>query len=477
MGDRTGFLTWQRKTPVERDALDRQADFDEFAEHQPQAELRKQGSRCMDCGVPFCMSGCPVHNRMPEFNELVADDRWREALDRLHATNNFPEFTGRVCPAPCEGSCVLGINARPVSIKSLESAIVDRGFAEGWIVPRPPERRTGRRVAVVGSGPAGLACADQLNRAGHTVTVFERADRIGGLLRYGIPPMKLGKDVVQRRVDLMAAEGVSFRTNVSVGTQYPVARLLAEHDAVVLCCGATRPRELDIEGRGLGGIHLAMSFLQASQKSLEDSDHADGQYIDARDRDVVVIGGGDTGTDCVATALRHGCRSVRQFEILPRPPETRAGDNPWPEYPRVYLLDYGQKEAAARFGADPRQYTVMTQAFHGDEDGRVKALQTVQTDGAFAALPDTEATVEADLVLLALGFLGPEHPLADALGVARDDHSNLKADFGDFATSVEGVFAAGDARRGQSLVVWAIREGRGAAREVDRYLMGESRLP
>jgi glutamate synthase (NADPH/NADH) small chain len=382
-----------------------------------------------------------------------------------------------VCPAPCEGSCVLGINAPAVAIKSIENAIVDRAFEEGWIVPEPPIRRTGRRVAVVGSGPAGLACADQLNRAGHQVTVFERADRIGGLLRYGIPPMKLGKDVVQRRVDLLAAEGIVFKASVDVGTAYPVSRLVAEHDALVLAVGATRPRDLKIEGRELDGVHFAMEFLQANQKSIEDSGLKDGAAIRATDRDVIVIGGGDTGTDCVATAIRDGCRSLTQFEIMPQPPGERGEANPWPEWPRVYKLDYGQKEAAARFGSDPREYLLMTRAFYGDGDGRVSGLETVSLDTGGMPMPGSERTYKTDLVLLAMGFTGPELGLVGALGVDRDERSNVRAEYGAFQTSVPGVFAAGDVRRGQSLVVWAINEGRGAARAVDRYLMGESALP
>ena len=494
MGKPTGFLEHERRDPEKRPATERVADWAEFQRHRPDDELRRQGARCMDCGIPFChsgivlagmASGCPIHNRIPEWNDLVYRGKWREALENLQSTNNFPEFTGRVCPAPCEGACVLGINAPAVAIKSIEAAIVDRGFDEGWIVPNPPERRTGRRVAVVGSGPAGLACADQLNRAGHLVTVLERDDRIGGLLTYGIPPMKLDKSVVERRLALLRAEGITFQTRTEVGRDYPATRLFAEFDAVVLCCGATRARDLDVEGRKLTGIHLAMDFLHQSTRSLLDSGHADGSYIDASGKDVVVIGGGDTGTDCVATSLRHGCRSVRQLEILERPPEVRAGNNPWPQWPRTYLLDYGQAEAAARFGGDPRRFATMTRAFRGDADGQVTGLETVAVRWEADALgqrrieevPGTEEVIPADLVLLALGFLGPENRLLDVLGVARDERTNVLADHGDFGTSVEGVFAAGDCRRGQSLVVWAIEEGRGAARECDRYLMGETRLP
>jgi glutamate synthase (NADPH/NADH) small chain len=429
-------------------------------------------------------SGCPINNLIPEWNDLVYRGLWREALERLHKTNNFPEFTGRVCPAPCEGSCVLGINEEPVTIKAIECAIVDRGFEEGWILPEPPARRTGKKVAVVGSGPAGLAAAAQLNRAGHWVTVFERADRIGGLLAYGIPNMKLDKRIVQRRIDLMAAEGVKFVTNCEVGKDFPAERLRKEFDAVVLCGGATKARDLPVEGRNLKGIHFAMEFLHANTKSLLDNGLADGSYISAKDKDVIVIGGGDTGTDCVGTSLRHGCRTLLQFEILPMPPEQRAPDNPWPQWPKVYRLDYGQEEALALFGRDPREYCITTKKFVGDENGHVKELHTMRVEWARdngrvvpKEIPGTERVFPAQLVLLAMGFLGPENQLLDQLGVEKDARSNARAEHGSFATSVPGVFAAGDMRRGQSLVVWAINEGRGAARECDRYLMGTTVLP
>jgi len=493
MGKPTGFLEYPRELPLVRHPAERIGDWSEFHEHTQDEKLQRQGARCMDCGVPFChtgalldgmASGCPINNLIPEWNDLVYRGLWREALDRLHSTNNFPEFTGRVCPAPCEGSCVLGINEPPVTIKSIECAIIDKGFDEGWVVPEPPAQRTGKKVAVVGSGPAGLAAAAQLNRAGHWVTVFERADRIGGLLMYGIPNMKLDKGTVQRRVDLMAAEGVCFVTNTEVGKDYPADQLLKDFDAVVLCGGATQARDLPIEGRQLRGIHLAMEFLHANTKSLLDSSHADGNYISARGNDVIVIGGGDTGTDCVGTAMRHGCRSLVQFEILPMPPETRAADNPWPQWPKVYRLDYGQEEAQAVFGRDPREYCVTTKRFVGDESGRVQELHTMRVEWSRdngrvipKEVPGTERVFPAQLVLLAMGFLGPENQLIDKLGVEKDPRSNAKAEHGKFATSVPGVFAAGDMRRGQSLIVWAINEGRGAARECDRYLMGETALP
>ncbi len=495
MGKPTGFMEFPRELPLVRAPAERVASWEEFHGHGDDALLANQGARCMDCGVPFChtgtliegmASGCPINNLIPEWNDLVYRGLWREALERLHKTNNFPEFTGRVCPAPCEGSCVLGISEPPVTIKNIEQAIIDRGFDEGWVVPQPPLVRTGKKVAVVGSGPAGLACAAQLNRAGHFVTVFERADRVGGLLTYGIPNMKLDKRIVQRRVDLLAAEGIAFLTNCEVGKDYPAAKLRSEHDAVVLCGGATRPNDFfaRTEGRELHGIHFAMEFLHANTKSLLDSNHADGRYISAKGKDVVVLGGGDTGTDCVGTALRHGCKSILQLEIVPLPPLSRAPDNPWPQWPKVYRLDYGQEEASALFGADPRRYAVQTTRFGGDERGWVRELHTTRVEwvkdngrALARAIPGTEQVFPAQLVLFALGFGGPESPVLDQLGVEKDGRSNAKAEHGKYATNVPGVFAAGDMRRGQSLIVWAINEGRGAARECDRYLMGASDLP
>src|SRR5215211_1062933 len=379
MGKPTGFKEFQRQAVPYRDPLERVKDFLEIFTAPADVLLRTQGARCMDCGVPFCQSdtGCPIDNLIPEWNDLVYQGRWKDALDRLHKTNNFPEFTGRTCPAPCEGACVLGITDPPVTIKNIENAIIDRGFAEGWVRAEPPITRSGKRVAVIGSGPSGLAAAAQLNKAGHKVTVFERADRIGGLLMYGIPNMKLDKSLVLRRVDQMAKEGVNFVTNTEVGKNYPAEKLLSEFDAVVLCTGATKGRDLPIEGRNLKGIHFAMEFLHSNTKSLLDSGHADGNYITAADKHVVVIGGGDTGTDCVGTSLRHQCKSLVQFEILPRPPDTRPPDNPWPEWPRIYRLDYGQEEAKARFGDDPRIYLIQTEKFVGDQNGHVKELHTV----------------------------------------------------------------------------------------------------
>jgi glutamate synthase (NADPH) small chain len=495
MGKPTGFIEFTRELPAYRPPAERISDWSEFHEHMPDGKLRDQGARCMDCGVPFChtgtliggmASGCPINNLIPEWNDLVYRGLWQEALERLHKTNNFPEFTGRVCPAPCEGSCVLGISDPPVTIKNIECAIIDKGFDEGWVVPEPPAKRTGKKIAVVGSGPAGLACAAQLNRAGHWVTVFERADRLGGLLMYGIPNMKLDKRIVQRRVDLMGAEGVKFVTSTEVGKDYPASQLRAEFDAIALCGGATKPNDFFTRtpGRNLQGIVFAMEFLHANTKSLLDSNHADRNYISASGKDVIVIGGGDTGTDCVGTAMRHGCRSLLQLEIIPRPPLERAPDNPWPQWPRVYKLDYGQEEAKSLWGNDPRRYAVQTTKFIDDGSGRVGAIETVDVewvkDNGRAVprnMPGTEKVVPAQLVLLAMGFSGPENQLLDQLSVEKDTRSNAKAELGKFGTSAPGVFAAGDMRRGQSLIVWAIAEGRQAAREVDRYLMGETSLP
>ena len=493
MGKPTGFIEYLREIPLDRSAIERIKDWKEFHYHMPEDKLRTQGARCMDCGVPFChtgqlisgmASGCPINNLIPEWNDLVYRGLWQEALDRLHKTNNFPEFTGRVCPAPCEGSCVLGIHSPPVTIKNIEASIADRGWDEGWITAEPPAVRTGKKVAVVGSGPAGLCAAAQLNKAGHTVTVFERADRIGGLLMYGIPNMKLDKALVQRRVDLMAKEGVSFKTNTEIGKDIPAKQLLDEFDAIVLCTGATKGRDLPIEGRNLKGIHFAMEFLHHNTRSLLDQKW-NGSFISAKAKDVMVIGGGDTGTDCVGTSMRHGCNSLVQLEILPRPPMERAKDNPWPEWPKVYRLDYGQEEAAAKFGHDPRVYLTTAKKFVGDAHGQVKEVHTVEIEwgkddqGRFMPkeVPGTEKVRPAQLVLLAMGFLGPEQPLLEALGVERDPRTNVKADYGKFQTNIPKVFAAGDARRGQSLVVWAFNEGRAAARECDRFLMGKTDLP
>jgi glutamate synthase (NADPH/NADH) small chain len=494
MGKPTGFIEYLRELPVDRAPLQRLGDWKEFHPHLEEKRLRQQGARCMDCGVPFChtgklisgmASGCPINNVIPEWNDLVYRGLWREALDRLHMTNNFPEFTGRVCPAPCEGSCVLGINDPPVTIKNIEAEIIDRGWEEGWVLPETPKSRTGKRVAVIGSGPAGLAAAEQLNRAGHLVTVLERDDRPGGLLMYGIPNMKLDKrEVVMRRLELMEQSGIKFVCDANVGDNVEAQLLLRDFDATVICTGATQPRDLPVEGRNLSGVHFAMEYLTASTRALLDGG-PDKCPIHARGKDVVVIGGGDTGTDCVGTALRQGCSSLLQIEIMARPPVDRAADNPWPEWPKVYKLDYGQEEAAAKFGADPRVYLTTVKKFVGDAEGRLKELVTVQVKwerndrGQFGPVevPGTEQVRPAQLALLAMGFLGPEQALLKDLGVECDTRSNVRAEHGQFATSLKGVFAAGDCRRGQSLVVWAINEGRGVARECDRYLMGKTELP
>lgn len=495
MANPTGFLEIERKLAADRDPAERLIDWLEVKSPMSEQATKDQASRCMDCGIPFCHSGdssvaprvagCPINNLIPEWNDLVYRGRWQDAIDRLHKTNNFPEFTGRVCPAPCEDSCVLGINAPPVAIKNQEYNIIERAFKEGWVKANPPKTRTGKKVAVVGSGPAGLAAAAQLNSAGHKVTVYERADRIGGLLMYGIPNMKLQKEIVERRIDLMREEGIEFKTGVEVGKDIPVTRLNDDYDALLIATGATVPRDLPVEGRQLEGVHFAMEFLGKNTKSLLDSNLEDGNYISAKDKHVVVIGGGDTGTDCVGTSLRHKCAQVTQLEIMPQPPEERAADNPWPEFKRTLKRDYGQDEAIAIQGEDPRRYLVMTQKLEGNEQGQVTAVHTVKIEWTKNAsgqmvpqpVPGSEEVIKADLVLLAMGFLGPEAAIIDELGVEKDARSNAKAEYGEYATSAKGVFAAGDARRGQSLIVWAINEGRGAAQAIDTFLMGKSYLP
>jgi glutamate synthase (NADPH/NADH) small chain len=509
MAKPTGFYEYERALPPDRPPEERVKDWKEFhTVFKTEEESRIQAARCMDCGTPFChsgvmydgaVSGCPINNLIPEWNDLVYRGLWRQALNRLRLTNNFPEFTGRVCPAPCEGACTVGSIPLPaIAIKNNEVSIIDRGWEEGWLKPSLPAIRTGKKVAVIGSGPAGLACADQLNQAGHEVTVYERADRVGGILTYGIPNMKLDKKVVARRVDLMAAEGVRFVTGTEVGAVAKDGKSLkaediaAKNDAVVIASGSTRPRDLGIEGRKFAGIRFAMEFLTANTKSLLDSaadpkyiSAADPKYISAKGLDVVIIGGGDTGTDCVGTSIRQGAKSVTQLEIMPMPPTERAADNPWPRWPKILKTDYGQEEAAVLFGKDPRIFLVTAKKFLADKDGRVSGVVVVDVEWKKDAngrlgpqeVAGSERTLPASLVLIAMGFLGPEEGLLKAFGVAADERGNAKAQFGSFTTSVPSVFAAGDARRGQSLVVWAIAEGRGAAREVDRYLMGETRLP
>jgi len=482
-----GFADYERQPLPYRPEEERIKDWKEVHAKLPEKEtknlLHTQAARCMECGTPFChqvSSGCPLGNKIPEWNDLVHKGRWQEALERLLETNNFPEFTGRVCPAPCEGACVLGINQNPVSIKSIECAIIDKAFEEGWMVPRPPKVRTGKKVAIIGSGPAGMAAADQLNKMGHTVTVYERADRIGGLMMYGVPNMKADKvDIVQRRVDLMVAEGVKFVTNANVGVNVDVGELKRGNDALLLAAGATKPRELPIPGRELGGVHMAMEFLTANTKSLLDSQLADGKYIDAKGKRVVVIGGGDTGTDCIGTSVRHGAESIVNLELMDMPPPTRGAGNPWPSWPKIFRVDYGHAEVRHKYGKDPREYNVLSKRFIDNGNGQVQGIEIVKVrfepnpEGGrpqMVEIPGTEEVIPADLVFLAMGFLGPEQNLVSKLGFETDERSNFKAEMGKFATSVEGIFAAGDCRRGQSLVVWAIAEGRQAADKIDEYL-------
>ncbi len=475
MGKATGFIEIARKKPPTRPIDERIRDWSEVYLPYPETALRDQAARCMDCGIPFCHTGCPLGNLIPDWNDLVYRDRWKAAIDRLHATNNFPEFTGRLCPAPCEGACVLGINSDPVTIKAVEVSIIDRAFDEGWVTAQPPEVRTGRRVAVVGSGPAGLAAAEQLNRAGHMVTVFERANRIGGLLRYGIPAFKLEKRFLDRRLNLMIAEGIMFRVNANIGLDVPIEELRAEFDAIVLAGGSTHPRDLPVPGRELAGIHFAMEYLTLQNRRNE-GDEVD--VISAHNKHVIIIGGGDTGADCLGTAHRQGALSVHQLELLPRPPEERASSNPWPLWPNVFRVSSAHEEGGERL------YSIATEKFTGNADGHVTTLhghkvEMVNAGGRmeFKPVPDSEFELKADLVLLAMGFIGPErNGLLDKLGVRMTDRGNVWRDER-WMTSVPGVFTAGDMQRGQSLIVWAIAEGRSAARGVDEYLMGRSDLP
>jgi glutamate synthase (NADPH) small chain len=477
MGKPTGFLEFERETPSRRPVEERLNDWHEVYQPFPELKLMEQGARCMDCGVPFCHTGCPLGNLIPDWNDLVYRGRWEEAIRRLHATNHFPEFTGRLCPAPCEEACVLGINEPAVTIKGIENSIIERAFSEGWVVPELPESRTGKSVAVIGSGPAGLAAAQQLNRAGHLVTVFERADRIGGLLRYGIPEFKMEKRVLDRRLDLMKAEGIRFQTNANIGVNVSVENLKKEFDALLVAAGSTFPRDLPVPGRELQGIHFAMDFLPLQNRRCEGDSVPDDQFISAKDKHVVIIGGGDTGADCLGTVHRHGCKSVVQLELLPRPPKGRNESMPWPYWPTVLRSSSAHEE-----GGD-RDWSVGTKSFSGS-NGRVEKLHAVRLDwvneggrSVMKEVPDSDFTIQADLVLLAMGFLGPEKTgLVEHLGVQLDQRGNIQAD-DNYMTSVPGVFAAGDARRGQSLIVWAIWEGREAAVGVDCFLMGHSSLP
>ncbi|WP_184403567.1 glutamate synthase subunit beta [Geomicrobium halophilum] len=495
MGNPTGFMEINRKTPAKREPKERVEDWNEFQLTPPEEEIEEQAARCMDCGIPFCQAGtnmpgsdeigCPVYNLIPEWNDLVYKGQWKEALQRLHKTNNFPEFTGRVCPAPCEGSCTVAIDAEPVTIKSIELQIVEKGFREGWITAKQPLRRTGKKVAVIGSGPAGLAAAAQLNRAGHHVTVYEKEDRIGGLLTYGIPDVKLPFETVMRRIHLLEEEGIEFKTNVEIGSTITWNELREAVDGVVLCTGAQVPRGVeDIPGHDLNGIEYAMNFLTQNTKALLNHNLRNDDYIDAKDKHVVVIGGGDTGVDCITTSVRHGAKSITQFDINVEKQEERPENNPWPLFPMTYKQEEGHKEAEAVYGQDPRAYQWLTTEFISDGNGNLTGLKAVQAETVYnngkkerKPIPGTERVWKADLVLLAIGFTGPERELLEQMGIQTTKHGTVSAEYGEYATSEDGVFAAGDNRRGQSLVVWAIHEGREAARECDRYLTGSTILP
>ena len=494
MGKPTGFLEYDRVNGKAAAPLERIKNFNEFHTPLTEAQQRKQGARCMECGVPFCqsgmmmngmVSGCPLHNLVPEWNDLVYTGNWGQAYNRLKKTNSFPEFTSRVCPAPCEAACTCGLNGDPVSIKENEHAIIEKAYETGAAGPKPPHLRTDKKIAVIGSGPSGLAAADQLNKRGHNVTVFEREDRVGGLLMYGIPNMKLEKKVIDRKINVMKEEGVTFVTGANVGKNYKAAKLLKEFDSVVLACGASNPRDINVPGRDAEGIYFAVDFLKSTTKSLLNSNLEDGNYISAKDKHVIVIGGGDTGNDCVGTAIRHGCASVTQLEMMPKLPEKRTENNSWPEWPRILKTDYGQEEAIAVFGHDPRIYQTTVKEFVKDESGKLvkailvslKAEKNPET-GRMSMVPveGSEKEVPADLVLIAAGFLGAQSYVADAFGVELNARTNVATEVGKYATNVEKVFTAGDMHRGQSLVVWAIHEGRDVAKEVDKYLMGYTNL-
>ena len=481
MGKVTGFLELDREVESYRDVEIRIKDYDEiFSGTHNLDQLQQQGSRCMDCGVPFCQSesGCPIDNLIPEWNDLVYNNEWRDALERLEKTNNFPEFTGRVCPAPCEGSCVLGLIDPAVTIKNIELAIVDKGFEEGWIKVRSVSTRSGKKVAVVGSGPAGLAAADELNQIGHSVTVYERSDRIGGLLMYGIPNMKLGKDVVNRRVELLRKEGIEFMTNIDIGRDISTKELQSKFDAIIFSTGATKARDLPAKNRNSKGIYPAMDYLTSNTKSLLDNGYADKSELSAQGRDVIVIGGGDTGTDCIGTAIRQGAKSIINFELMSQPPADRSESNPWPEWPTIFRVDYGHEESNKVFGQDPRRYQLLTKAFVGDSNGNVSGIKTINVeliDGKLNEILGTEKTWDTQLVLLSMGFVSPEHYLSEDAKIDTDERGNYKAEHGDYSTSKEGIFSAGDCRRGQSLVVWAINEGRGVANSVNNFLMNSKR--
>ena len=494
MGKPTGFLEYDRVNGKAAAPLERIKNFNEFHTPLTEAQQRKQGARCMECGVPFCqsgmmmngmVSGCPLHNLVPEWNDLVYTGNWGQAYNRLKKTNSFPEFTSRVCPAPCEAACTCGLNGDPVSIKENEHAIIEKAYETGAAGPKPPHLRTDKKIAVIGSGPSGLAAADQLNKRGHNVTVFEREDRVGGLLMYGIPNMKLEKQIIDRKINVMKEEGVTFVTGANVGKNYKAAKLLKEFDSVVLACGASNPRDINVPGRDAEGIYFAVDFLKSTTKSLLNSNLEDDNYISAKDKHVIVIGGGDTGNDCVGTSIRHGCASVTQLEMMPKLPEKRTENNSWPEWPRILKTDYGQEEAIAVFGHDPRIYQTTVKEFVKDESGKLvkailvslKAEKNPET-GRMSMVPveGSEKEVPADLVLIAAGFLGAQSYVADAFGVELNARTNVATEAGKYATNVEKVFTAGDMHRGQSRVVWAIHEGRDVAKEVDKYLMGYTNL-
>ena len=480
MGKVTGFKEFSREVEPYRPAKSRVLDFKEIYTDHDDKLLNTQAARCMNCGVPFCQSGegCPVYNLIPEWNDLVYNEQWEDAFDRLFKTNNFPEVTGRVCPAVCEGACVLGITETPVAIKNLEFAIADKGIKSGWLKPKVPEVRTNRKIAIVGSGPAGLSAAQQLNSVGHTVEVYERSDRIGGLMMYGIPNMKLDKSILDMRIEIMEKEGIVFHTNTDIGAPNSpsLENLINENDSVLLTTGATKPRDLAIPGREGDGVHFAMEFLGKNTKSLLDSKLKNNNFISAKDKNVIVIGGGDTGNDCLGTSLRHKCKSLLNFEIMPELPKDRADNNPWPLFPRIHKVDYGHEESIEVLGKDPREYSISGKEFLRDESGKLIGIKTVMVDSAFKEIKGTEKTWKADLILLAMGFLGPESYINQEVDIDLDERSNFKADHNIHKTSHPKVFAAGDCRRGQSLVVWAINEGRAAAREIDKELMGSTAL-
>ncbi len=494
MGKPTGFMDYKREEAPAFSVKERIKNYDEFHEPLSKAEQAKQGARCMECGVPFCQSGmmiggmfsgCPLNNLIPEWNDLIFKGAWEQAYQRLRITNNFPEFTSRVCPALCEKACTCGANGDAVTVRNNEYSIVENAYSEGYAAPNTPKVRTGKKIAIIGSGPSGLAAADQLNRRGHSVTVFERSDRVGGLLMYGIPNMKLEKNVIDRRINIMKEEGVDFRTNINVGRDIEPSEILRDFDRVILACGASNPRDINVTGRDAKGIHFAVDFLKSTTKALLDSDLKEGTYISAKGKNVMVIGGGDTGNDCVGTSVRHGAKSVLQLEMMPKLPDERTKDNPWPQWPKVCKTDYGQEEAIEVFGSDPRVYQTTVKEFLKDKKGNLKGAVLVKLNPEkdektgrliMKEVEGSEYTVDVELVLIAAGFLGSESYVTKAFGVETDGRTNVATEKNSFKTNVKNVFTAGDMHRGQSLVVWAIREGRDCAREVDESLMGYTNL-